>query len=250
MYFGGKIMKLGSNVNESSLLNGGVNVPATTSEKSISYDVAAAPAPQPRSIEAPNGKMIQASGGFSLVAVQPQSLQEIETAETGESAFLTKANLERAFAMVEPAIMAKLNDPSSPRNGLHALILDPVKVGAGKKFSECVVFEKSINKGDWDIDLETLARKKAFVSFRYGMDSHQVQQQNPLLYQAGDNKYAGAINRNNFIVSTAGIEWYYDELFSKLIADSCEAVAKEKMDAIMSDADTHFIKSDNAAKLH
>lgn len=227
-----------------------VNTPsAGTNLSSINTD---AQEPHPRSIVSSSGKMIEESGGFSLAPVQPQSLKEIENAETGESALLTKETIERAFSIVEPAIMQKLNDPSSPRDGLHIVLLDPVKVTGGKSFSECVVFEKSINKDGWDIDLETLARKKAFVSYRYGMDSHKVQQLSPLLYQSGDNKYAGAINRDGFVVSSAGIEWYYDELFSKLLADSCEAVAKEHMDSIMTNSKIHFVESPEkqASNLH
>lgn len=212
-------------------------------EQDYSSEPTSGNAPEARLIRAQNGQMIKASGGFSLAHVEPESLEQIQTAGVGPSAFFTAELVEKAFNLIEPAIMSVLRQPDSPRVALHVCVLDPRKVLGGEEFSKCVLYEKSVGKPNWDIDLQTLTRKKAYVSYKYGMDSHDVQQRYPYLYGPGDNKYAGAINRHGLVVSTAAIEWYFDELFSKMLADTCEALCKKEMEKVMTDANIHFIPS-------
>lgn len=106
---------------------------------------------------------------------------------------------------------------------------------------KAVLTEHSIDRANWDLDLETLARKKAAVCWEHGKDSHIVQQQMPYLYHEGDNKYAGAVVHKGITVSTAGVEWYYDEMFAALIACACRGQVLAKMEAIINEEGRHYV---------
>jgi len=158
-----------------------------------------------------------------------------------QSALLTKEVAEESFKSVEKSIRDFLKLEKSWRDGLHLVILDPRAKFSQVKFEEAILFEHSINPEKWDEDLKTLARKKVLVAWEHGLDTHVVQQERPYLYQAGDNKYAGAVVHHGLVVSVAAIQWYFDELFSVWIAAACRALVIEKMEKIIAEEGRHFV---------
>jgi hypothetical protein len=159
-----------------------------------------------------------------------------------QSYLLDKKTAEEAYLTVEKSIRDFLQTERSWRDGLHVIVMDPRAKCGEIPFEEAILFERSINPDKWDVDLKTLARKKAKVSWEHGMDSQAVQQFRPYLYEKGDNKYAGAVVHHGLVVSVAAIQWYFDELFSVWIAAACRALAIEKMEKILNTANRHFVE--------
>jgi len=193
-----------------------------------------------RMITSVGGKKVFESGTFSLKPVEHESFEQM-TNQPGKSFLFTPQVAQEAFQSLEHKISAILSSDDSPRNALHVVILDPVAVMCKKSFEECILFEKSINKDAWDIDLETLARKKALVPYKCQQDSFYIQKEMPWFYQEGDNKYGGAVCSKGIIVSCAGIAEKDDHQFSEWIAESCQELVKKKMEVLMNDSNKHFI---------
>lgn len=127
-------------------------------------------------------KKLQATGRFSLAHVEYESPEEMDNYEDESSAYITQESCALAYERCLPRIMGLISTPEAPRTACHVVVLDPTLVLQQKRFSECLVFEASINQDSWDVDLQTLTQKKARVSYRTGYDSFTVQREKPWLY--------------------------------------------------------------------
>ena len=157
------------------------------------------------------------------------------------SALLTPDRAKEAIEIVRPAIIKLLNSGKLSRNVLHIVVLDPAMRHGEVPLREAIIAEASIRRRKWDLDLETLARRKANISWKWQQDSNVLQRVKPYLYGKGDNKYGGAVFYKGIIVSTAGVNWEYDELFAAWIAAACRVTPLTRMEEIMKDTKRHFI---------
>ena len=187
-------------------------------------------------------KKLQATGRFSLAHVEYQSLEEMDTHEDESSAYITQESCALAYQRCLPRIMELISTPDAPRTACHVVVLDPTLVLKQQIFSECLIFEASINQDSWDVDLQTLTRKKARVSYRTGYDSFIVQREKPWLYMPGDNKYGGAIIRDGLVISTAATTEIVDERISIMLFEELAYICNIQTDEIMNDENSHFIK--------
>lgn len=83
--------------------------------------------------------------------------------------------------------------------------------------------------GDEDpVFLENVKGKVA-VTLRTGLDSMRVRQDFPHLYQAGDIKYPGAINRDGLVVAFSGVQGELDEMICEWMVAAIRGISRDLM---------------------
>jgi hypothetical protein len=130
-----------------------------------------------------------------------------------DSVYLTKARAEQALALAEPTILELMKTVAS-RKALHVVIL-----GVDGQ----VLHERSIGP-DVEADQKRLvtcieiARSKARIHFRTGRPAAEVQARRPHALLVGDTIWGGSASHEGIIVAASGVQGYYDESISGMVA--------------------------------
>jgi len=109
--------------------------------------------------------------------------------------------------------------------------MDPARPFGSCRFEEAILCEHSIGAPEqWDADYAGMARAKAKLCWRHGMDSHAIQASYPYLLQHGDTLLWGGVCRQGIVVAMSGFHPWYDDAFSCAIAACLAALARDGHD--------------------
>lgn len=143
------------------------------------------------------------------------------------SHYLTPAAAEQAVALAAPMIEAALARPEIVGSGfLHVVVLDPTRPPGRASFEEAVLFERAFgDRSRWDADYAAMARAKARLSWRTGLDGRELHSLAPHLLQSGDSLLRGSVCLHGIVVAASGAFPSFDEAFAGAIACCLRAFA-------------------------
>lgn len=141
----------------------------------------------------------------------------------------------RAVALALPAIEAALQDEAiSGQHLLHLVVLNPARTPAECSFGEALLHEQTVGRLErllWDADYAALAREKAELSWRHGMDSRRLQLLEPHRLREGDSPLWGGVCLQGIVVAASGAMPEWDEAFSLAVAAHLRALAWRRAQA-------------------
>lgn len=141
-----------------------------------------------------------------------------------------------AVQLALPTIERSMRDPAAGDSGcLHIVVMHPRLSPGSVPFAQAILYEYSINRANWDADYEKFARAKARVSWRTRKDSHVVQALQPQLLEPGDTVLWGGVCMDEIVVAVSGMQPWYDEALSGVIACCIRAIAKGRAMRIAAD---------------
>lgn len=151
--------------------------------------------------------------------------------------------MRRAINIVLPIIMALMKDGTMKRSQMSINVLDP-----GKRFGDCELEEAILCtvaigcRENWDGDYKEIAEGKSLISWRTGLPTQIVQERCPHLLVNEDVKWYGNAVLDGIIVSASGVEPWFDQMVSEMIASVCRALCiDQKKKEIDSDKSYDFI---------
>ena len=153
--------------------------------------------------------------------------------------------------LVEEAVGLTLNviDDMMRRNGelsgehLHIVVMDPTKPSGGSyRFEQAILYEYSIGKrADWEHRFDIIARDKARRSWATGRNTLDQVMSAPHLFQRGNVSFWGSAVHNGIVVACSGVQPWFDQMFSYIVAACCEGLCHNRMQKIMATSDKMFI---------
>lgn len=138
----------------------------------------------------------------------------------------------QAVRMALPLIEAAMREPERVGESgfLYLVIMDPASSPARDPFEQAILYEHAIGDPErWDADYAALARGKAYLSWRTGLDSHLVQTAYPQLLQKNDSTLSGTACLDGFVVASSGAHPWYDEAFAMTVAACLKAIVKARV---------------------
>ena len=141
-----------------------------------------------------------------------------------KSRFFTPELARQALTAAEACILALFNSKvSAPeRPFIHMVILG----NDGK-----IIAEQTIGRApegeDFEDQCRKIARSKAEIHFRTGRSSKVVQERAPHLLSKFDTIYGGSAEFEDIIVAGSGVEEYFDEAISNMVAGLVWAFCKK-----------------------
>tara|TARA_B100000745_G_scaffold70949_3_gene42502 strand:- start:13868 stop:14326 length:459 start_codon:yes stop_codon:yes gene_type:complete len=88
------------------------------------------------------------------------------------------------------------------------------------------IFEASVgNKSDWPHEFDEIARSKARQLWRGQNTDGNTDSMAHLLFP-GDTPYWGGVKRHGIVVACSGVQPYFDQMISGMIADAIKAFAR------------------------
>jgi len=157
------------------------------------------------------------------------------------SALLTRDVVQQAIELCLPSIMTLLESDLTKRVCMHLVVPDPTATLDGKTFTDIILKEHSINRGNWgEYKFQEFARAKAEQSFHSGLPS-RARQETPALYTHGEIKYGGSAVYKGVIVGASGVQPYFDELIAFWVAATCHALSTHALQPILANPDKAFI---------
>ena len=156
------------------------------------------------------------------------------------SFLLTVGMVEKAVNMVSPAIMAAMDNDTLKGHDLHIVVMDPgLRPHDVADAHEAILYERSFGvPANWTCPYNDFARAKAFASWRTGLPTSTIRQTMPYLLKEIDTLYYGSAVLDGIVVGTSGVQEWFDEWVSYLVAATCRALCIEAMQGILEN-DTH-----------
>ena len=118
-----------------------------------------------------------------------------------------------AIELVSPSAVALLKARGT-RQDFYLMVAERVGIGyaslASKDFG---------TRSKWQYPFNKIARKKAALSARTGLDSRIVQQTRPELLRPSDVIYWGSVIKGDIIVAGSGVQAYLDETVARMTMD-------------------------------
>ena len=149
------------------------------------------------------------------------------------SYLLTYKVAERAVELVRPVISTAMKDGLVKRPHLHIVVVNPAIIPSNDRVlfeQTAILYEASFGrKADWDHDYDEIARSKAFISWRTGLPTHVVQQTMRYLVSDGDTKFFGSAVLHGLVVAASGVQPWFDEWVSYMVAATCRALCIDVM---------------------
>ena len=167
---------------------------------------------------------------------------------------LTVVECVKAFDIVNPAIQQAMKSGIVNRQAGFLVVLDPATPWepkykkADERFEEeIVLFNNFFGHPDhWEYPYDKIALSKAFISWKTGRSSREVQLEAPYLYEAGMTKYGGsAVGPGGLVVAFSGVEEHFDQMFSEMMRAAIKGVCLHEMHkpkGVMNSAD-NFLTS-------
>lgn len=137
--------------------------------------------------------------------------------------------VELCLPMIESAMQSRV---SGDGQFLYIVIMKPGFTPDCARFDDAILYEHAVGQvleqGDEDADDHAdLARAKAHVSWRTGLDSHVVQESKPHLLSVGNTVLWGSVVVDGIVVAVSGADPWFDEAFAGAIAMTLRALAKQ-----------------------
>jgi hypothetical protein len=130
-----------------------------------------------------------------------------------EAVYLNKARAEQAIASALPTILHLMQTVVN-RKALHIVILG---------VDGNILYEQSVGP-DVEADRQRLAtcteiaRSKAQIHFRTGRPAGEIQSRRPHALLVGDTIWGGGASYEGIIVAASGVQGYFDETISGIVA--------------------------------
>ena len=138
------------------------------------------------------------------------------------SAFLTKELIQQAVDVITPGILAIMQKDETSRKTVCILAYEQGShVSTGAPLWQGVIGEQ--DKKTWEWPFDELAKAKAHVASRTGMDTHLIAREAPHLYEVGDSRLGGGVARHGLIVAASGLAWSDDLMIASMIAEAVHA---------------------------
>ena len=150
--------------------------------------------------------------------------------EIPESYLLSSERAKQAIDMVLPAIREAMESDLLKRRHLHIVIMNPATpphmVENGE---EAILCEYSLGlPAKWENDYKSIARAKAIASWRTGQPTHALRETMPYLMVANeehaDSPYFGSAVLLGMVVAASGVQPWFDEWISYMVAAACRAL--------------------------
>lgn len=147
------------------------------------------------------------------------------------SHLLTPELAERAVHIVLDNLFHQLRQKPDILNcpHLHVVVIDPTEpldlLDDGN-----ILYEYSIgDEEDWQYDFKGIAHQKAYATWRYGMPTQVISEQRPWMLTGEDTPYFGSAYRDGIIVAASGVQPWFDQMFSEMIASVIAALCFDEM---------------------
>lgn len=96
------------------------------------------------------------------------------------------------------------------------------------KVEPYILHEHSVGKGEWEHDLDEIARCKAMQLWDGFADGEL--RLLPHLSFHGDTRWVGGVKREGIVVACSGFEEHFDRMVASMVADVCIALAKHEFE--------------------
>ncbi len=155
--------------------------------------------------------------------------------ETPGSFLLTAEIVEKAINMVLPAITTAMDNNILGGHDLHIVVMNPgVRPHEVRDAHEAILCERSFGvQAKWNYPYKDFARAKAFASWRTGLPTGVIRQVMPYLLKEKDTLYYGSAVLDGIVVGTSGVQEWFDEWVSYLVAATCRALCIEAMQGML-----------------
>ena len=152
------------------------------------------------------------------------------TNEMLKARFADRSAAAEAVAMVMPMIEAAMRRPEVGDSGfLYIVIMNPVAQPGADRFEDAILYEQAVgDREKWDADYAQYARGKARMSWRTGLDSHQVQEIAPHRVVQDDTTVWGSVCVDGIVVGVSGAQPWFDEAFAGAVAHAFKAITKAR----------------------
>jgi hypothetical protein len=162
--------------------------------------------------------------------------------------------VERAFDLVQPAILAAMETGLFKRKHLHIVVFDPVVTQAAigdlwpvneDRLRQAIAGKRDFrDETPWNLPYDEFARAKALLSWRTRRPSREVVGQSPYLMHEGSIIYGGSVIRDDLIVAASGVQPEFDELAAGWMADAVIALTRQRVQVIQSAGGGHYLQGD------
>jgi hypothetical protein len=146
------------------------------------------------------------------------------------SHILTKEVAQKAVWLAKIAFLAALEAEQPLVNGpnIHIVIVDPtIPYSPDAIFEDAILYEESV--GTPSPELIGIARSKAQISWRYGMNSQVVRELYPQLYTKGMVIYPGGVFLHEIAGGASGVQSQWDQWFTEIVISTCRAMCVTEM---------------------
>lgn len=164
---------------------------------------------------------------------------------------LTELVCNRAFAIVEPTMLAAMEKGVVNRSQGFMVVCDPrityADIRPGVMFENYVplFFDQFGDSTEWDYPFDEIALAKAKASWKTGLPSHRIQQEAPYLFEPWMAKYGGsAVGEGGLVVAFSGVEEYFDQMFSEMMLAAIKGVCLHEIhgpNGVMADDSIKFL---------
>ena len=145
------------------------------------------------------------------------------------SAILTPNTCKKAWKALLPTLEAMYEFGIADKYDGVVIVLDPTVPWSPSPAELPTLFTDVIGGKDTPPEYTSYAVRKAYISWRTGRSSRDIQQNAPHLYEGGDVKWGGSVVREGLVVSFSGVQANLDESISGMFADLMLGMARQKM---------------------
>ena len=150
--------------------------------------------------------------------------------ESQVSFLLGADKARKAIDMVRPAILAAMESGQLKHKTIHIVIMNPgTRPGDVEDEEDAILYEESIgDPATWERDYNLIARAKAIASWRTGLPTHVLRETMPYMLvaseSASDTPYWGSAVLHGMVVAASGVQSWFDEWVSYMVAAACRAI--------------------------
>lgn len=147
---------------------------------------------------------------------------------SGPINLLNRGLVQEAVSLVLPAIENVLTTIAKRRDGFLA-VANP---HGSRDNDPSFIFELCFgDSATWEHPFDEIAKGKARVSWRTGLNTRRIAVEEPYLYYTGDTKFVGGVAwgpSGRLVVVYSGAEDYLDELICNMVAASIQALSRRE----------------------
>lgn len=142
---------------------------------------------------------------------------------------LTDDIAKQAIDLATPTILHMMDEKVVTRPYLH-IIVALRDTSERPQLCDVKASQSFGTRAEWSNDYRAIAEGKLLITARTGLPSRQVQLMQPELLEHDDVIYWGSVIDGNIIVACSGVQPWFDEAISKIIAGICRALIQEDVE--------------------
>lgn len=137
---------------------------------------------------------------------------------------------DRAIYLVYPTFKTMVDAGFAKHHALHIVVMDPAQLYEPKTFKKAILLEKSFGDPEtWKQDYQAIARAKARQVRKFGIPNQIIVERMPHLLKDHDTRFYGSTIKDGIVVAVSGVEPWFDQLISEMVASMCQALCIDKM---------------------